>query len=254
MRGDVASQVIRAYLTSHDDLPQIFESPACVEVMESDSLDGFVFLQIDRALALSMIDRILGGGTHPAPRVRRPLTEIETSLLQRITERMRDALSNALQLESTHRLRTVAIESQPERLPRPDNGEMALIDATLSVPRTQGHYRVGMPLAMLDRLADTRCVPSHAESESVVQNLPLEGLAVIAGNVRLRSDEAHALHVGQTVFADRTLPRVYVNRKLMYSGQLGTSGEKKAVRIDTVHERAKQAEEAEAPRNSVVLR
>ena len=82
-----------------------------------------------------------------------------------------------------------------------------------------------------------------ASDAALAENLPPTGLAVIAGNVRLRGDEAHRLKVGQTVFADDVLPRVYVDRKLLYSARLGSQGTNKAIQIEKITS-PKQADDA----------
>jgi flagellar motor switch protein FliM len=210
---------------SHREFTTQFETPACIEVMAAETFGTYAYLQVDRSLVFVMIDRLLGGGRQPSPVVRRALTEIETSLFLRLTEAWREEMSRQLSQHQPVTLRSVRVESQSERLPSAD-GPWMLTEMSLRVAGQTGRCRVGIPLGIVAQLKP----PGH-DSTALTENLPPTGIAVIAGNVRLRTDETHHLKVGQTLFTD-DLPRVYVDRKLMYTARLGARGEQKAIQID----------------------
>jgi flagellar motor switch protein FliM len=160
--------------------------------------------------------------------VRRALTEIEMSLFLRLTESWRVEMSRQLGQIQPAALRSLRVESHPERLPSVSDGELVFVEMSLRVADQRGRCRVGLPLSVAAQLP-----PPGREDAALTENLPPTGIAVIAGNVRLRTDETHQLRVGQTLFTD-DLPRVYVDRKLMYTARLGAQGANKAIQIDQV--------------------
>jgi flagellar motor switch protein FliM len=229
LRAEVAIGALEARLFEHSELPGQFEAPACIEVLDAEPTGAYVFLQVDRRLVFVMIDRLLGGGRQPSPAVRRPLTEIETNLFQRLTESWSGEMSRWLSHNEPINLRSLRVESDPERVPCQAKSQTVLVEMSLRVADQTGRCRIGLPLAMATALQ-----PLSPKDAALAENLPSTGIAVIAGNVRVRNDEAHRLKVGETVFADEALPRVYVNRKLMYTGRLGSNRHQKAVRIEDV--------------------
>src|SRR5437867_1619392 len=63
------------------------EEPTCVSVIKADPFGGPIAINLNPAIVFPMIDRLLGGGRALSPVVpRRPLTEIELSLVSRITD------------------------------------------------------------------------------------------------------------------------------------------------------------------------
>jgi flagellar motor switch protein FliM len=226
LRAPVAMSDVKSRLFHPPQLIRQIGKPACIQVFDVDSGGGCLFLQVDGPLVFIMIDRLLGGGRQPSPIVRRPLTEIETGLFLRLTESWQEQMGRALSQHQPAKLRALRVESTPQRLPFATAEQIAVVEMTLQVADHVGRCRVGLPLSMLDALQLSN------PTGGVEENLPPSGLVVIAGNVRLRDDESHTLRVGQTVFAENAMPRVYVDRKLMYTGRLGASGDRKAVQIE----------------------
>ena len=78
-----------------------------------------------------------------------------------------------------------------------------------------------------------RMLAADADPETdVTACLPARGVSVVAGQIKLRRDEAEGLKVGDTILLTRPHVRVYVDRKRMYAGRLGSAQQKKAVRLE----------------------
>ena len=99
--------IVELKLTSVDQLTYsefVFslENPTCFNLINAAPLEGQLILDINLSLLFPIIDRLLGGGSDPAPPARRPLTEIELRLVSRITDlfckEMKHAWENVLEL------------------------------------------------------------------------------------------------------------------------------------------------------------
>ncbi len=83
--------IVEVKLTSVDQLTYsefVFslENPTCFNLINAAPLEGQLILDINLSILFPIIDRLLGGGSDPAPPIRRPLTEIELRLVSRITD------------------------------------------------------------------------------------------------------------------------------------------------------------------------
>ena len=83
--------IVEVKLTSVDQLTYsefVFslENPTCFNLINAAPLEGQLILDINLSMLYPIIDRLLGGGSEPAPPLRRPLTEIELRLVSRITD------------------------------------------------------------------------------------------------------------------------------------------------------------------------
>jgi flagellar motor switch protein FliM len=70
-------------------------NPTCFNLLKADQLDGQLCLEISPLIIYPIIDRLLGGSNADLFIPQRPLTEIEQRLVQRITDRATQHLSEA---------------------------------------------------------------------------------------------------------------------------------------------------------------
>ena len=101
----------------HAGLGSQYELPGCIQILQANPLGESIYLQIDRGIVFGMIDRLLGGGKSPLPNVRRAITEIETSLMLRITAGLMKALEGLFPASATQSLSTLRVESNPQCIP-----------------------------------------------------------------------------------------------------------------------------------------
>src|SRR5438445_3008789 len=70
-------------------------NPTCFNLLKAEQLDGQLCLEISPLIIYPIIDRLLGGSSSDLFIPQRPLTQIEQRLVQRITDRATQHLSEA---------------------------------------------------------------------------------------------------------------------------------------------------------------
>ncbi len=213
----------------HPGLGSQYELPGCIQVLQADPLGEAIYLQMDRGVVFGMLDRLLGGGKSPLPNVRRAITEIETSLLLRITASLLKALEGLFPKSATQSISTLRVDSNPQCVPLQQPAYYQL-RIRVAWNNHAGYMRLVLPEVALRMLADD----TELESDTIetIRSLPARGLSVVAGQIRLRRDEAMQLKEGDTIVLPRPHVRVYVDRTRMYAGKLGSVQQHKAVRIE----------------------
>lgn len=210
----------------HIGLSSQYELPGCIQVLHVNPLDASLYLQIDRGLVFGMIDRLLGGGKSAPPNVRRGVTEIESNLLLRITSGLWRTLEGLFPGSAAQSISTVRFESDPQCVPLQQSAYYQM-RIRAAWENCVGTMRLVLPEALLRMLA------GNADPESdVAESLPPRGISVVAGQIKMRREEAERLKVGDTILVTRPGVRIYVDRKRMYSGKLGSVQQHKAVRIE----------------------
>ena len=210
----------------HSAMLSQYELPGCIQSMQAAPADELMYLQLDRSVVFGMIDRLLGGGKSPTPNVRRALTEIESSLLMRITTSFVRALESRFVSTNPQSISILRIESNPQCLPLVDR---SYYQARIRVKWEHhcGFVRFVFPEALL-HLVDT---DSTAECD-LATHVAEEGVSVVVGHIPMRREDADRLQVGDKVFVAKPQVRIYVDRKRMYSGKLGLIADQKAVRVE----------------------
>ena len=151
--------IVELKLTSVDQLTYsefVFslENPTCFNLINAAPLEGQLILDINLSLLFPIIDRLLGGGSDPAPPVRRPLTEIELRLVSRITDlfckEMKHAWENVLELD----LSIDRVESNPQLVQIvPPNEVVVLISFELTLGDARGMMNLCIPFNSIERIS-----------------------------------------------------------------------------------------------------
>ncbi|PQO26861.1 flagellar motor switch protein FliM [Blastopirellula marina] len=150
--------IVEVKLTSVDQLTYsefIFslENPSCFNLLTASPLEGNLILDINPSILYPIIDRLLGGGKESSPVSRRPLTEIELTLVSRITNlflrELRSAWENVLELQ----LGVVRVESNPQLVQIvPPNEVVVLISFELTIGDVRGMMNLCIPFNSIERI------------------------------------------------------------------------------------------------------
>jgi flagellar motor switch protein FliM len=151
--------IVELKLTSVDQLTYsefVFslENPTCFNLINAAPLEGQLILDINLSLLFPIIDRLLGGGSDPAPPARRPLTEIELRLVSRITDlfckEMKQAWENVMELD----LSIDHVESNPQLVQIvPPNEVVVLISFELTIGDARGMMNLCIPFNSIERIS-----------------------------------------------------------------------------------------------------
>lgn len=151
--------IVELKLTSVDQLTYsefVFslENPTCFNLINANPLEGQLIVDINLSLLFPIIDRLLGGGSDPAPPARRPLTEIELRLVSRITDlfckELKRAWENVLELD----LSIDRVESNPQLVQIvPPNEVVVLISFEITLGDVRGMANLCITFNSIERIS-----------------------------------------------------------------------------------------------------
>ncbi len=98
---------------SYEEFVRSIPSPTVIVLFRLEPLEGRALLEFSTSLALSMVDRLLGGPGR-ADQPLRPLTELERGLVERLMQRLLPLLHDAWQSVADVRPVLMGLETNPQ--------------------------------------------------------------------------------------------------------------------------------------------
>lgn len=247
--------VVEVKLTSVDQLTFAefvfgLEVPTCFIVLDAEPLKGNFILDINPAILYPMLDRMLGGGKEEPVVLRRPMTEIERRLSQRITnlflEHLQQSWSNVIELE----LNVVRLESNPQLVSIvPPNEVVVLIGFEVAMQGLRGLINLCIPYNSIERFSSVLVANSWSGyGRGIVNNetqahltMAIEQseaeLVVTLATSRITTAELLALRVGDVITTSHDVKApltVNVGPQTRFLGSPGAIKGKKAIQIQEV--------------------
>jgi flagellar motor switch protein FliM len=225
--GAALSALLRAVidikLTGVDELPYSefvygLDNPTCFILLKAPPLDGNVILDINPSILFPVIDRMLGGGAEAGPPARRPLTEIELRLVDRITklslEELKRAWQNVLGLDPS----VERVESNPQSVQIvPPHEKVVLISFELVLGDNRGMMNLCIPVHSLERINGkmtphawtTPGAPGASRQTIDLIGNRLDGvraeLVVTLADTTIRTEDLMGLRVGDIITTDKDI-------------------------------------------------
>ncbi|MBI1248120.1 flagellar motor switch protein FliM [bacterium] len=250
--------IVEVKLTSVDQLTYsefVFslENPSCFNLLVAEPLEGNLILDINPSILYPIIDRLLGGGKESTPTSRRPLTEIELTLVTRITDlflvELKEAWENVLPLD----LRVVRVESNPQLVQIvPPNEVVVLVSFELAIGDVRGMINLCIPFNSIERVSNkltantwfaygsTEATPESRASMGIhLDQAPVE-LDVILAETTISMEDLLDLRVGDVITTEkdsRTPLQVNVNGTPTFQAFAGAFKGRKAIQIERSYER-----------------
>jgi flagellar motor switch protein FliM len=210
-------------------------------------IDGLAALEINPAIAFTMIDRMLGGtGQTAAPN--RALTEIEQNVLDSVVKLLLEHLAETWRAIAELQFRMQDRETRPQMLRVTGPNEIVILLAfELRIAETRGMLNLCFPAAMIEAMEDkfaqgwqrTRRQPTPVEQERLAANIGRIPLTVTTQlETRLGTGELLALKPGDVISLGHALSSpvgVNVGDVRRYFGRLTTTAAGAAVRVDRVN-------------------
>ncbi|MEW4451886.1 flagellar motor switch protein FliM [Bremerella sp. JC817] len=250
--------IVEVKLTSVDQLTYsefVFslENPSCFNLLTADPLEGNLILDINPSILYPIIDRLLGGGKESTPATRRPLTEIELTLVSRISDlflvELKDAWENVLPLD----LKVVRVESNPQLVQIvPPNEVVVLVSFELAIGDVRGMINLCIPFNSIERISNKLTANSwfaYGSTEATPQSKAAIGihldqapvnLDVVLAETTITMEELLDLRVGDVITTEkdsRTALQVNVNGTPTFQAFAGAFKGRKAIQIERSYER-----------------
>src|SRR6195952_2856623 len=126
-------------------------NPTCFNLLKADQLDGQLCLEISPLIIYPIIDRLLGGSNADLFIPQRPLTQIEQRLVQRITDRAMQHLSEAWTNLTPVTFSVSDFESNPQLvLIVPPNETVVVVGFELKMGNRAGTMSLCIPYNVIE--------------------------------------------------------------------------------------------------------
>jgi len=257
------SAYLRAYLTvnlvsveqlSYTEFLEGLPSPTCLVTLGLQPYDGNGVLELNPSLVFPILEMLLGGTGKSSPPIQRDITEIEQKLLDgllRIILRdLQEAWKGVTEIDFT--IESMETEPQLLRVLAP-NEAVVSIGVEVRIADTVGMMNIAMPsivIKMMRHKFDQQWSmrKSHASEAEQSRFLRLLREASLTLEARLTGIELSVrnllqLQEGHLLTFDRSIGspiELLVNGRQQYSGQIVSTGKKRALLVEQVRARPGQ--------------
>lgn len=250
LRNIVETKLISVDQLTYSEFVYSLEIPTCFNLLRPVPLDGNWILDISPSILYPIIDRLLGGNPESESQPKRPLSDIELRLTQRVTSVfLRDLASaweNAVRLD----LQLERVESNPQLVQIvPPNEVVILVSIELVVGKSRGTVNLCIPFNTIERIgskltsnnwigyaASRSNLETSSQIESLINSSDIE-LVVELVRTNIRAVELLNLQVGDIVTTDKDSQspvEVSVGGVGKFHARPGSFRGKKAVEIVSV--------------------
>ncbi|MFO0945354.1 MAG: flagellar motor switch protein FliM [Planctomycetota bacterium] len=183
------------------------ENPTCFNVLTCAPLEGYMVLEINPSIVYPILDRLLGGGRGDVLIPRRPLTEIETRLVGRITKLATEGLKTVWANVLPINFKIDRIESNPQLVYIvPPNEVIVLVSFEIAIGDLRGMMNLCIPFNVIEPVVDklsTNTWMSYSRKESSrrqdvihgLNNAPIDLVAYL-GETSMTAEDLVNLKVG----------------------------------------------------------
>ena len=225
-------------------------NPTCFNLLKAEQLDGQLCLEISPLIIYPIIDRLLGGSNADLFIPQRPLTQIEQRLVQRITDRATQHLSEAWSNLTPMSFSVQDFESNPQLvLIVPPNETVVVVGFELKMGNRAGTMSLCIPYNVIEPIMGTLAAQNWfsyqrkgGQDDSVrrltknVNYAPVEMRAFLA-QTTIKLNDLLSLQVGDVITTDKPCARdvlIQVEGKNKFLGQIGQFRGNRSVRVTRV--------------------
>ena len=222
-------------------------NPTCFNLVKAEQLDGQMCLEISPLIIYPIIDRLLGGSNADLFIPQRPLTQIEQRLVQRITDRAMQHLSEAWTNLTPVTFSVADFESNPQLvLIVPPNETVVVVGFEVKMGNRAGTMSLCIPynviepiMGLLNQQNWFSYQRKGSQDEHVrklnrnVGHAPVEVRALLAATT-MTMNELMGLEVGDVITTDKPVGKdvlVTVEGRNKFLGQIGQFRGNKAIQI-----------------------
>lgn len=245
LRIPVQVTVLSVEQLTYEEFVRSLPDPSIMVVFKMNPLQGNGVLEIQPQLAFSMIDRLFGG--NGGYTVNRALTEIERTIVSRLSQQMLDISKEAWANVIDLRPRVEVIESNPQFAQIVSPAEMViLISLTTTIGQTDGIINFCLPYIVLEPVLD-KLSAHYWFSRDVKEDDPVQQqflqqqiesakipVQVVLGTTTITVKDLLDIQVGDVVPVDRRINHnldVYIGNRCKFVAKPGMLHNRLAVQI-----------------------
>jgi len=210
---------------------------------------GSAIMELSLPVVFPLLELMLGGNGQ-TQFAHRPLTDVETSVMQKMTDRMLERYSMVWNDAVPVKFTKQSLESNLRLIYTiPPNEIVMLITFTMQINDQTGMVNICLPFSTIESVLGKLTSHAHhsgprknqqclAEQQGQFSQCPLE-LKVVAGKIPMTVKDLMGLVPGDVIFTDKNIDEDFemlVEDRTTYKVQAGISNGKKAVQIVSVPE------------------
>lgn len=225
-------------------------NPTCFNLLKAEQLEGQLCLEISPLIIYPIIDRLLGGSNADLFIPQRPLTQIEQRLVQRITDRATQHLSDAWSNLTPVKFTVEEFESNPQLVQIvPPNETVVVVGFELKMGNRAGTMSLCIPYNVIEPIMGVLAAQNWFSYQRKggqedhlkkltrnVNNAPVEQRCFLA-RTSIRMSELLSLQPGDIITTEKPVNAqcfIEVEGKQKFRGTIGQFRGKRAVRITAV--------------------
>ena len=153
LRTRVTAKVASVDQVTYEEFIRSIPNPTILNVFSMESLEGKGILEINPIIGFSIIDRLFGGPGLSTVKGR-PLTDIEKSVMERISEKTLSLFKEAWSslFETDAYLESIEINPQFTQVLSPQE-MVIIITINTKISETEGFINICLPCLMLERVS-----------------------------------------------------------------------------------------------------
>ena len=239
----------------YDEFIRSIPKMTILNIFEAPPLEGRMVMEVNPNIAYTMLDRMLGGqGTIPTKMG--ALTEIETTVMERVFSKALDSFHEAWKqiIEMDPYLEVLEMNPQFMQIVSP-NEIVAVISFSTKIGDTTGMINLCLPHVVLEpimpKLSGQYWFSSQRKTRDEAEKLQLEErvktakLPIIAelGTATITVRDFLSLAGGDVIQLDQSIDhklQIKVGERLKFLGQPGTNKGRVAVQVDEVVEEGEE--------------
>ncbi len=249
LRTFVQISVVQVEQLPYDEFIRSIPKMTILNIFEAEPLEGRMVLEVHPNVAFAMLDRMLGG-TGTAPSKIHALTEIETTIIERVFSRTFESLQEAWKTVIDLSPRMEALETNPQFMSLVSPNEtIALISLSTKIGDTTGMINLCIPHVVIEPIMSKLSAnhlffsqkkePAVEEVEALKQRVHRAQLPVIAelGESRLSIQEFLSLSAGDVISLNKPIGQdlsIKVGSQLKFYGSPGTVKDRVAIQINEI--------------------
>ncbi|MDD3853846.1 MAG: flagellar motor switch protein FliM [Syntrophomonadaceae bacterium] len=257
LRAAVQMEILSVEQLTYEEFIRSIPNPTILNVFSLFPLEGNSIMEINPNLGFAFLDRLLGG-PGDAPSKVKALTEIEETVMQRLSQRMLDFLQepwgSIIELEPS--LERVETNPQFTQLVSPSE-IMLIVSLETKMADVLGMINICIPFLVLEPIVDKLSVhfyysatskKSSPENAAFIQS-KLENTQitakVILGKTIITVRDLMELSVGDVVPLERKINEdleVVIGQKTKFLGKPGVHGNRVAIQVSQVVEEGNEDE------------
>lgn len=250
LRSIVEVKLISVDQLTYSEFVYSLEIPTCFNLLRPKPLEGNWILDISPSLLYPIIDRMLGGSVSSESALKRPLSEIEMRLANRVStvflRELKNAWLNIVNLD----IELERVESNPQLVQIvPPNEVVIMVSFEVIMGNTRGMTNVCIPFNTIERVGSKLTsnswigYASSRRSDHSVQQITeeLDGavadVIVTLANSTIKTKDLFDLQVGDIISTEKDVRQpmeVEISNVVKFLASAGSFKGRKAIQIEKV--------------------